>query len=583
MRFNALKRETPNAQRETEKMKPLKLYTRTTILVSLILISVLLAVVYFFVTKAREIEAQEQLKNARILALRLAISLPELSADLELSEIRKNLTAFRKLNTTANIQVIRVYNKSLNEILQSPTAEPEDIPQKELARLVNQKDAVASLREVKVGQSTQLMNYAAAPLLDNSGKMAGAVSLTIQREPLSDLSQRLIWLTVALLAVAIVSITSVLYFLFSQVIYRPLDELVKTMAKAETGNLEVAVPVHANDEIGQLAMGFNNMLTRLRAMTDERAKYQKHLEATVTEKTAELAERNAQLEEASAELFEIQRELTKYERLAAAGQLAAQFAHEVGTPLNLISGHVQLLTLRTQDEKTQERLNLIASQIARIEKIVRGMMDATRRPRPTLAATDLNALLQRIFEITAPTLAAREVELVAEFDETNPHVCADSEQLQQVFINLINNSLDAMPSGGRLYFATATVGEFALITCRDTGTGISEDARERIFDPLFTTKLNGHGSGLGLTVVQKIIQEHRGQITLKSDAGQGAEFQISLPLAELSVVGDRWSVVGGQLPETNHHSAVVSEYQSPTTDHQPPITDHQPPTTDHPL
>ncbi len=512
-------------------MKPLKLYTRTTILVSLILISVLLAVVFFFVTKAREIESQEQLENARILVLRLANSLPELSADLELSEIRKNLPAFRKLNAT--IQIIRVYDKSLNEILQSPTAEPEDIPQKELARLA-QKDAVASLRESKTKQGTQLMIYSAAPLLDNEGKLAGAVSLTIKRVPLSDLSQRLIWLTVALLAVAIVSITSVLYLLFSQVIYRPLDELVKTMAKAETGNLEVSVPVHANDEIGQLAMGFNNMLTRLRAMTEERSKHQKHLEETVTEKTAELAERNVQLEEASAELFEIQRELTKYERLAAAGQLAAQFAHEVGTPLNLISGHVQLLTVRTQDEKTRDRLNLVASQIARIEKIVRGMLDATRRPRPTLMATDINALLQRIFDITAPTLAAREVELVAELDETNPSVLADNEQLQQVFINLINNSLDAMPRGGKLYYATSTVGEFATITCRDTGAGISDEARDRIFDPLFTTKSNGRGNGLGLTVVHKIIQEHNGQITLKSEAGQGAEFQISLPLAQVS-------------------------------------------------
>ncbi|HEX4948637.1 MAG TPA: ATP-binding protein [Blastocatellia bacterium] len=507
-------------------MKPLKLYTRTTILVSLILISVLLAVVYFFVTKAREIEAQEQLENARILALRLANSLPELTADLEIAEIRKNIISFSKLNT--QIQVIRVYDKSLNEIVQYPTAEPEDIPQKELARL-GQKDAVASRREVKSKDGAQLMNYAAAPLLDNSGKMAGAVSLTIKRVPLSDLSQRLIWLTIALLAVAIVSITSVLYFLFSQVIYRPLDELVKTMAKAETGNLEVSVPVHANDEIGQLAMGFNNMLTRLRAMTDERAKYQKHLEDTVADRTAELRESHAAL-------YELQQESTKNERLTAAGQLAAQFAHEVGTPLNLISGHVQLLTLRTHDEKTKERLNLIASQISRIEKIVRSMLDATRRPRPNLVASDINALLQRIFEITEPTLAAREVELVTDFDKTNPIVLADSEQLQQVFINLINNSLDAMPSGGKLFFSTITGGEFATITCRDTGTGISAKARDRIFDPLFTTKLNGSGSGLGLTVVHKIIQEHKGRITLKSDAGQGAEFQISLPLAKVSGV-----------------------------------------------
>jgi two-component system, NtrC family, sensor kinase len=505
-------------------MKPLKLYTRTTILVSLILISVLLAVVYFFVTRAAEIELQEQRENARILVLRLANSLPELSPDLEKAEIRKNIIAFRKLNATAQLLMVRIYDKSLNEIEQYPSAAPADIPPHVLSKLA-QKDATAQLREVQSKAGTQVFIDAYAPLLGNDGKMAGAVNLTIKQAPLSDLSQRLIWLTVALLAVAIISITSVLYILFSQVIYRPLDDLVKTMAQAETGNLEVKAPVRANDELGQLATGFNHMLAQLRVMTEEKAKYQKHLEATVTEKTAELREANA-------ELFDIQRELTKYERLAAAGQLAAQFAHEVGTPLNLISGHVQLLMARSQDEKTRARLAVIASQISRIEKIVRGMLDATRRPQLTLAPTELNAFLQRIFEITAPTLAARAVSLHVNLDKNKPIVMGDNEQLQQVFLNLINNSLDAMPQGGELYLSTAAVGDVALITCRDTGTGIDADLRERIFDPLFTTKLNGRGSGLGLTVVHKIIQAHGGQIRLKSEAGQGAEFQISLPLAK---------------------------------------------------
>lgn len=515
-------------------MKPLKLYTRTTILVSLILISVLVAVVYFFVTRAAEIELQEQHETGRILALRLANSLPELSPDLEKAEIRRQIIAFRKLTATAQLQMIRVYDKSLNEIDQFPAAPPVDIPRQVLSKLA-QKDATTVLRETQTKPQAQAFIDAYAPLLDRDGKLAGAVSLTIKREPLSDLSQRLIVLTIALLAVAIVSIISVLYILFSQVIYRPLDDLVKTMAQAETGNLDIAAPVRANDELGQLATGFNHMLAQLREMTEEQAQYQKHLEATVTEKTTELRDSNAAL-------FEMQRELTKYERLAAAGQLAAQFAHEVGTPLNLISGHVQLLMARAQDEKTNERLTLIASQISRIEKIVRGMLDATRRPQLTLVPTDLNAFLHRIFEITEPTLAARDVTLHVALDETEPEVMGDNEQLQQVFINLINNSLDAMPNGGELYVATAVVNDFAVITCRDTGTGISDEVRERIFDPLFTTKLDGRGSGLGLTVVHKIIQEHGGQITLKSDAGAGAEFQLSLPLTESSVVSRPLSV-----------------------------------------
>jgi signal transduction histidine kinase len=278
------------------------------------------------------------------------------------------------------------------------------------------------------------------------------------------------------------------------------------------------------------------MITRLRSMTAEREAYQKQLEERIHDATSTLAERNEQLEEVNASLFELQRELTKFERLAAAGQLAAQFAHEVGTPLNLISGHVQLLQARTDDAKTRDRLELIGSQIARIERIVRNMLDATRRPQPELSPLDLNGLLRRIFEITAPTLAARQVELVAELTETNLLINGDSEQLQQVFINLINNSLDAMPQGGTLTFQSELIRENdtdnARIICRDTGTGISEEIRGRIFDPLFTTKLRGKGSGLGLSVVQQIVRDHSGTISLESIEGEGAEFHITLPLMQ---------------------------------------------------
>jgi signal transduction histidine kinase len=209
--------------------------------------------------------------------------------------------------------------------------------------------------------------------------------------------------------------------------------------------------------------------------------------------------------------------------------MAAQFAHEVGTPLNLISGHVQLLAARTGDQKTRERLDLIISQIARIERIVRGMLDATRRPQPQFETMDLSALLQRIFEITAPTLAAHHVELIARFDDGIPMIRGDGEQLQQVFINLINNSLDAMPFGGQLFFTASANNGRVEISCRDTGEGIEDEIKPLIFDPLFTTKLRGRGSGLGLAVVSQIIREHGGAIDVESGAGQGAEFRIRFP------------------------------------------------------
>ena len=523
-------------------MRQLKIYTRTSIIISLILVAVLIAVLLTIVTLARKVEEGDQGEHARQLALQLINSLPDPnSEDVKLSDIELAVTNFLQRNASAGkFRQVRVYDLRMQNVFNYPLAKKEDIPGTEFSDL-SKGLAVSNPREIfEQGFNRQLI-YAAAPKLEyirdandkaTQFRLVGAISLSIEREPLSKNWQILIWVTAGLVAAAIISITGLLYSLFNQVIYRPLDDLLKAIADVEKGNLEVSAKVRDNDEFGQVATVFNHMVSRLKEMTSERAKYQKQLEVKVSEATTELAETNTQLKDANAELFDIQRELTRYERLAAAGQLAAQFAHEVGTPLNLISGHVQLLELKTTDEKTLSRLNLIASQIQRIEKIVRNMLDSTRRPRPALAATDVNSLLQRIFEVTAPTLAAHEVELKTELCEENPIINADNEQLQQVLINLINNSLDAMPEGGELFFSTKIKGSNAEIICRDSGFGISDEDKARIFDPLFTTKLQGRGSGLGLTVVQKIIQEHGGEISVSNEIDQGTEFIILLPLIE---------------------------------------------------
>jgi two-component system NtrC family sensor kinase len=526
-----------------QTMKPLKLYTRTTLLTSAVLTAVLLVVAFFFIISTRQIEQQEQKQRAELWASLLANQIAT-GPSKKTTELYSQVSAFGQEHEN-RINQIRIYSEKGKEVVSLWPDDPEALDTADL-KILRRGAALAHEREEETPEGRQKIIYAAAPIF-NEGRFEGVVTVSTKREPFSELSRRLITLTLTLLAMAVVSITILLHFLFSQVLYRPVEDLLYTMTEAQTGKLDVSAPVRAPDEFGQLAASFNHMLARLRTMTAEREAYQKHLEERVQEATTELAERNTQLEEANATLFEIQRELTKFERLAAAGQLAAQFAHEVGTPLNLISGHVQLLAARTTDNKSRERLELISSQIARIERIVRNMLDATRRPQPQLETLDLNALLRRIFEITTPTLATRQVELQTNFDETLPLIEGDNDQLQQVFINLINNSLDAMPQGGVLCFKTAVQEDFVLVSCRDTGEGIRAEIRPRIFDPLFTTKLRGRGSGLGLAVAHQIIREHGGTITVESEPGQGAEFQLRLPVAKAANVQLAEAVVSARV------------------------------------
>ncbi|MFN8003929.1 MAG: ATP-binding protein [Acidobacteriota bacterium] len=512
-------------------MKPLKLYTRMTLWTAVVLTLVLLLFVYFFATKVKSLELQDQEQRAMIWATQLANVLTY-GSSLTTSELQARAWKFKD-DREGQIQQIRIYgqtNKGLTEVIRLEQDEREVIAAADLVPL-KRGEPVAHLRVRTTDTGTASVIYAAAPIFENND-FRGAVSLTTTAVEFSDLPQRITSIAIALLAFAVLVITGLFYVLFSQVLYKPVEDLLRTMSAVRAGNLEAAAPVRVRDEFGQLAVSFNHMIARLRAMTSEREAYQKQLEGRVQEATLALAERNTQLEEANTTLFEYQRELTKFERLAAAGQLAAQFAHEVGTPLNLISGHVQLLTARTTDAKTCERLELISAQIARIERIVRNMLDATRRPQPQLEPLDLNLLLRRIFEVTAPTLAAHQVELQTDFAPGLPLISGDGEQLQQVFINLINNSLDAMPAGGQLHFSTAAANGFVVVHCRDTGEGIKDEIKARIFDPLFTTKPAGRGSGLGLSVVQQILREHGGNITVASTPGAGAEFQLRLPIAE---------------------------------------------------
>jgi signal transduction histidine kinase len=293
------------------------------------------------------------------------------------------------------------------------------------------------------------------------------------------------------------------------------------------------------------------LLFRQLRLTTELEMEQSILRDRVREATIQLEKRNQQLQETNLELWRTNRRMNELGRLAAAGQTAAHFAHEVGTPLNLISGHVQLLKsdLERDPRDAESRIRTISAQIERIERIVRRMLDKTRF-ETELAPLDLNSVLRKLCDAMAPAFDTRNIKLVDRLAGNLPLMAGSSDRLQQLFLNLVNNSLDAMPEGGEIQIRTATEGkagkaQHIVVEFTDTGFGMTPEVMCHIFDPLYTTKGRGHGTGLGLVIVSQIVSEHGGTVEVQSELGKGTRFRLT------------FAALPNELAEVEEHYAEV--------------------------
>lgn len=245
-----------------------------------------------------------------------------------------------------------------------------------------------------------------------------------------------------------------------------------------------------------------------------------------------------ELRATNANLIRTQQRLAHSERMAAIGQITASLAHEIGTPLNAVAGHLQLLGRNHRDEPdTQRRLNIINGQLSAIVQTVRGLLERTHQRATTFKLLDINELVRELVQLIGPMLETRNIKLAIELEQNLPLVMADRDSLYQVFLNLVNNSCDAMPAGGHLNITTQfrSYDRQVEILVSDSGAGIEPDVVQHLFEPMFTTKQAG--SGLGLVIAHDIIVDHRGSIELVSGA-DGAVFLLILPAAdgaELSV------------------------------------------------
>lgn len=226
----------------------------------------------------------------------------------------------------------------------------------------------------------------------------------------------------------------------------------------------------------------------------------------------------------------LQEQLRKTERIAELGTVASGMAHEIGTPMNVILGRAEYLMERVKEEPIKKGLQTIVAQVERITKVMNQLLSFARRRTPEQRALDLKDVVENSVEIFHERLARNRIRVELALDAACPLVHADADQMNQVLINLIMNAVHAMPDGGTLHIGLAPAGDMVKLTVADTGHGIPPEVASQIFDPFFTTKEFGKGTGLGLTVVKGILEEHGGSIAVESEPGKGTSFAISLPV-----------------------------------------------------
>ena len=230
----------------------------------------------------------------------------------------------------------------------------------------------------------------------------------------------------------------------------------------------------------------------------------------------------------------LQTQLQHIERLAFVGELSAGIAHELNEPLGRILGFAQLIKKANNlNEQQSEDIERIIKASLYTREIIKKLMIFSRQMPRQLSKTNLNHIIENILYFIDVRFQSRGITIVKQLDNDLPDLFADEVQLSQVIVNLITNSVHAMPDGGEIEVITKTKGNNVALIVQDSGVGMAPEVKDKIFEPFFTTKPVGQGTGLGLSVVQGIIDSHHGKISVKSAPDKGSRFEILLPLKQL--------------------------------------------------
>ncbi len=375
--------------------------------------------------------------------------------------------------------------------------------------------------------------FLASPIMHEKG-ILGAASIKVPLQPMYatiKASQKIL-LSYILLNTLFLAIVG--FYLIYRAIIRPINRLVKRAEEFKEGEAFLLSSNTEQNEFGKLSRALSMMLRRLEDNKVE-------LRATISS-----------LEKANLELRQAQEEIVRSEKLASVGRLASGVAHEIGNPIGIILGYLDLVKGNgLNKEERADIINRIQTEIDRINRTIRNLLDFSRPSKAEERAVSVHRVIGDMLDMLKPQPMMADVEVTLDQGAASDTVLADPDKLKQVFLNIVMNSIDAMEAnqarGGSpnkmLSIRTGVVsgakrgkrekdGKTVHIEFIDNGSGIPPEDLTRIFDPFYTTKDPGKGTGLGLSVSLRIVEDMGGDIKARSQEGKGATMTVILPLYE---------------------------------------------------
>lgn len=453
----------------------------------------------------------------------------------------------KMIGTEHGVEGIRVYNKQGTIILSTDTTEmmqqvdmksqacimchQSDQPlvspeSNDLMRIYNVEKNKRILGLINPIQNEPDCSNAACHAHDPETEILGVLDVMISLEQLDGYVEENTKSIITESAFVTLIIALSTGFFITVFVNRPLKKLAQGIDQVGSGNLNYQLEVNSKDELGAVAGRFNDMATRLDAAYKEIKEWSETL--------------NQKVEEKSEELRNIYGQVMQIEKLASLGKLSATVAHELNNPLEGILTYSKLVSRKLSKEQKEdehkkliEYLELISDESARCGKIVKDLLLFSHRGDDEFIEADIINIVEKSILLINHHLEINKIELKKDYEPPTVPIICNPQKIQQALMSLLLNAIEAMPQGGRLSVKLTTENNDAIIRIEDQGSGIADKDIANIFEPFYSTKEAGAGTGLGLAVVYGIINNHNGKVEVEKTSIEGTTFKVVLPLTKV--------------------------------------------------